>query len=489
MTVLLIPAALIFLLVAWMLIRTLLLQRHPKVIQPVEKPRVDRQRITGHLAEAVRIRTVSRVKMSPEDYQSFLEMHTWMQKSYPLIAGKLNRQVINQFSLLYTWEGSDRGLKPVLFNAHMDVVPVDEATVKEWKVDPFEGEIKEGSVWGHGSLDMKCNLVGILEAVETLVEEGFQPKRTIYLAFGHDEEIMGFEESLKIMQHLKSRGVQLAALLDEGGMISLNEIEGVEQSLALIGITEKGYLTLKLSAEGKAGHSSRPPRQTAIGIIARAIALMDNHPMRARTDCFLPTLRKIGYALPLKWQFVVANANLLSGMLIRWLESKTETNALVHTTHAATMISSGIKDNVLPSIAEVRVNLRLLPGDSIPDVISHFSKVVNDLRVKMEIDEKSGGWEASHVASTDNAAYRTLELVVRQMFDDVPAAPYMFMAATDSRHYDPICKNVFKFSPYLITPEGRSGVHGVNERISQEALVGIAGFYQRLMRVWGEAEF
>lgn len=489
MNLLLIPTAAIILLLAFMLFRTLHLQRQPEGVEPVEKPHVDKDKISSHLSQVIQFRTVSKPKMAPEERAPFLEMHRWIQDTYPLFVENLSRTVINDYSLLYKWQGTENRLKAVLFNAHMDVVPVDEETLREWKVDPFNGEVREGFVWGRGALDMKCNLVGLLNSVEMLLAEGYEPKRTIYLTFGHDEEIMGFEGSMKIMEHLKTKGVKLAAVLDEGGMVSLGSLAGVDDPVALIGITEKGYLTLKLSAEGKPGHSSRPPRQTAIGIISRAIALMDDHPLPAHAEYFLPTLRKIGYILPFKFQFAVANAGLLESLVVNQLEKKPETNALVRTTHAATVIKGGIKDNVLPSTAEARVNLRLLPGDTIESVKAHFEKAVDDPRVKIEIDKESGGWEASSVTSIEDPAYLTLELVVRQMFGNVPTAPFVFLAATDSRYYQPICDNIFKFSPYILTPEERSGVHGVNERISQDQLAGMVVFYHRLMRVWGDAEF
>ena len=359
----------------------------------------------------------------------------------------------------------------------------------EWKAEPFGGEMRDGFVWGRGALDMKGIMVGLLESVEALLKEGYQPQRTIYLTFGHDEEVMGFKGSLKIMEHLKAKGVDLAAVLDEGGIMSLGALPIANIPIAFIGNAEKGFLTMKLSAEGNPGHSSRPPRQTAIGIVARAIALMDDNPMPSSLKHCLATLKSIAYLLPFSLQFVLANEWLLKGWLVRKLKENPETAALLHTTNAATMIAGGIKDNVLPSSASAKVNLRLMPGDTIESTLAHFRKVVSDPRLKMEIDPQTGGWEASAIASTDTPAFRTLELVVRQTFNNIPTAPFTFLAATDSRHYQPICANIFKFSPYFVKPEEHKGIHGINERISQETLAGMAAFYYRLMRVWGDAGF
>jgi len=246
---------------------------------------------------------------------------------------------------------------------------------------------------------------------------------------------------------------------------------------------------MKVSASGKPGHSSRPPRQTAIGIISRAIALLDDHPLPAHLDYFLPTLEKIGYLLPFGLQMVIGNSWLFKKLLIKNLEKTPQTNALIRTTHAATMISSGIKDNVLPASASAKINFRLLPGDSIESVIKHVNRVVADPRVEIKVDEVDGGWEASKVSPVDTPAYLSLELVTRQVYKNVPVAPFVFLAATDSRHYQPICKHIFKFSPFVITPTEQDGIHGVNERISQDSLVDMVAFYMRIMRVWGDAGF
>jgi len=489
MNILIILLVLFFLILLWMLVRTLRLKKMPPEVSAVEKPQIDKERLSTHLSEAIQIKTVSKMEMSDEDREPFLEMHTWIEKTYPFISKSLERTIINNYSLLYKWGGTDSRLKPVLLNAHMDVVPVDEKTRSDWRVDPFGGERRDGYIWGRGALDMKGILVALLESTEMLLKDGYQPKRSIYLTFGHDEEISGFQGSLKIMEYLKSKGVKLAAVLDEGGMLTSGLVTDPNNAVAMIGIAEKGYLSMKLTAEGKPGHSSRPPRQTAIGIISRAVALMDDHPMPACLTHILPTLKKIGYLLPFSKQFAIANAGILKPLLIKELEKQTETNALIRTTHAATMINGGMKDNVLPASASAVINLRLLPGDSIDGVFSYFAKVINDPRVKLEMASQISGWEASRVSATDDPAYLTLELVVRQIFDNVPVAPFLFMAATDSRHYQPICENIYKFSPYRITPEEHAGVHGVNERISQEALSEMTTFYSRLMQVWGNAEF
>jgi len=471
------------------LFRTLRFRDRSTTVESIAGISIDETRIAQHLSEAVKIRSVSKVDAADVDRKPLLEMRDWIEKTYPLLGSTLERTVINEYSLLFKWKGSGKNLDPVLYNAHLDVVPVDEETSGKWTSEPFSGEIKNGYVWGRGTLDMKNQLVALLETVEGLLEDGYTPKRTVYLSFGHDEEISGFEGAAKIAEHLKLQGVKLAAVLDEGGMLTQGVLTGTEEPIGLIGITEKGYLTLDISAHGKPGHSSMPPRQTAVGVIARALALMDDHPMPARLDIVLPMLESLGYMLPIKMQLIIANAWLFKSIILKQLAKSAQMNALIRTTHAATMIEGGIKDNILPAAASAKVNCRLLPGDSIQDVIDHFTKVIGDPRVEISIDEKRGGWEASAVSSMNTPPYLSLDLVIRQVFENVPVAPYACIAATDSRYFQPVCENIFKFVPILITPESRTGVHGINERVSVDSLAKMVVFMTRLMKVWGEAEF
>jgi carboxypeptidase PM20D1 len=475
--------------IALLLFRTLRFRDRSTSAEPISSKSIHETQIAHHLSEAVQIQTISKVNAADVDQQPFIEIRDWIEKTFPLLGSELERTIINKYSLLFKWKGTENKLNPVLFNAHLDVVPVDEETLDEWNCGPFSGEIKGGYVWGRGTQDMKNQLIAILETVEGLLKEGYTPKRTIYLSFGHDEEISGFHGAKLIGEQLKLNGVKLAAVLDEGGMLTQGMMVGVDEPVGLIGITEKGYLTLQISAQGKPGHSSSPPRQTAVGVIARALALMDDNPMPARLDFILPTLQKIGHLLPFGLQLIIANAWLFKPILLKQLAKSTQMNAVIRTTHAATIIEGGIKDNILPAAAFAKVNCRLLPGDSIQDVIDHFTKVIADPRVAISFDEKRGGWNASDVSPTDALAYLSLDLVIRQVFNNVTVAPYVCIAATDSRYFQPVCKNIYKFSPVLMTPKLRSGIHGINERISVDGLGKMVVFLTRLMKVWGEAEF
>ncbi|NMC47571.1 MAG: M20/M25/M40 family metallo-hydrolase [Chloroflexi bacterium] len=488
MAILLIIVGIILLLFLVMLFRTLQLGEPPYQNANVELPEVDASRAAAHLAQAISIKTISKEEMETGDYSPFREYHQWLEKTYPTIHKNLKKETINQYSLLYHWKGSDPSLKPILLASHLDVVPVDEATLPAWHADPFKGEIKQGFIWGRGTLDMKNHTIGMFEAIEKMLADGFQPKRDIYLGLGHDEEISGKSGAKSIAAALKGRGIKLAAVLDEGGMISHGLVPGVELPVGLIGVGEKEYVTVNLVAKGTPGHSSNPPRQTAIGVLARAIALMDDNPFPARPDLAIATLKNVAFLFPFAVRFVLANTWLLKSLLVKQLEKTVQTNALIRTTHAATVIKGGIKDNILPSEARAKINFRLLPGDSQASVIEHIQKVVKDPRVEAEID-MADAWGPSKVSTTDTAAYKTLELVIRQVFGNMPVAPYLLMFATDARHYQDVSEQLYHFSPLVLESADIARMHGIDERIGVDAFGGMVKFYRRLIKVWGEAEF
>jgi len=487
----LIAMGIILLIFLWMLLRTLQLSvgnLNSASSEGVDLLKVNRQQASKHLSEAIQFQTISKLKMEEADGIPFLKYHHWLEESYPKMHAALKKEVVNQYSLLYYWHGSNTRLAPVLFASHLDVVPVDEATLPAWHADPFKGEIKEGFIWGRGALDMKNHTVAMFEAVEELIGAGFQPKRDIYFALGQDEEISGKMGAKSIADLLKRRGIHLAAVLDEGGMISQGLIPGVETAVGMVGIGEKEYVTVNLSAKGTPGHSSNPPRQTAIGILARAIALLDDNPFEPRPRLAISMLQSIAYLFPFSMRFVLANSWLFRSVLIKNLEKNSQTNALIRTTHAATVIRGGIKDNILPAEAHAKINFRLLPGDSQESVLQHIKAVVADDRVEAAVDT-ADAWGPSKVSTTDTPAYKTLELVIRQVFGEMPIAPYLLMFATDARHYQEISEQLYHFSPLMMGVEDTGRMHGIDERISEDALAGMVKFYARLLKVWGEAEF
>ncbi|MEX0582719.1 MAG: M20/M25/M40 family metallo-hydrolase, partial [Sneathiella sp.] len=348
-------------------------------VAAVDMPSFDIDAAAARLAEAVRIKTISVSRNSPPATSEFDRLHLLINSSFPLVNEKLKREVVSNHSLLYIWEGSDPTLPPILLMGHMDVVPVEPGTEGDWQEEPFSGVIKDGIIWGRGTLDDKLSVFAILEAAELQLAAGFIPKRTLYFAFGHDEEIGGEMGAGKIAALLKSRGVNLAFTLDEGMVIVQGLMPGIDTPIAFIALAEKGYLTLQLTATTEGGHSSIPPRTTAIGKLARAITRIEenrlpaalNAPASDMFDTLSPHM-----SLPLK--AIISNRWLLDPLLVSELGKGGATNAMVRTTTAVTIAEGGTKDNVLPSQASATINFRLLPGTSIQDVIDHVRNVIDD---------------------------------------------------------------------------------------------------------------
>ena len=262
------------------------------------------------------------------DATAFLGLHDFLELSYPKAHTALEREVIGDYSLLYTWPGADPSLNPILLNAHLDVTPVEPATEDDWTYPPFAGTVADGFVWGRGVMDIKVSLMGIMEAVEYLVGNGFTPERTIYLAFGHDEEVGGLKGAGRITELLEWRGVRLDFSLDEGMVIAHDIVPGVAKPVALIGVTEKGYLTLELTANGDGGHSSRPPKGTTISALARAIFRLEANQMPATMSAPVPEMfDHLAPEMPFDWQVALANRWLLEPLILSRLADKPSTNA------------------------------------------------------------------------------------------------------------------------------------------------------------------
>tara|TARA_R110000782_G_scaffold57595_25_gene120832 strand:+ start:1838 stop:3349 length:1512 start_codon:yes stop_codon:yes gene_type:complete len=448
-------------------------------VDPVEMSSFDVDAAAARLAEAVQIKTISADRDSPVAAAEFDRLHLLINASFPLVHQSLKREVVGGHSLLYTWEGSDPSLPPALLMGHMDVVPVEPGTESDWQEEPFSGVIKDGAIWGRGTLDDKLSVFAILEAAELQLADGFKPKRTLYFAFGHDEEVGGVNGAAEIAALLKSRGVRLAFTLDEGMVIVQGLMPGIDAPIAFIALAEKGYLTLQLTATTEGGHSSIPPRTTAIGKLARAIARIEenrlpaalNSPASDMFDTLAPHM-----SLPLK--AIISNRWLLDPVLVGELGKGGATNAMVRTTTAVTIAEGGTKDNVLPSQASATVNFRLLPDTSIQDVINHVTNVIDDPDI--DITTKQGN-EASRISSEDAEGYQMIERTIRETLPDVLISPGLMLAGSDSKHYEEVAENNYRFVPMRFGPEDLARIHGTNERIIIENYAEIIQFYRRLM--------
>lgn len=453
-------------------------------IEPEPMPRLhlDTQQAAINLSRAIRIKTISSRDSATFEPAGFKAFHLFLEKTFPQAHRHLRKEVIGGYSLLYTWKGSEDHLKPILLMAHMDVVPVAPGSEGGWSYPPFAGQIAEHFIWGRGSLDDKGSLLAIMEAVETLLADGFQPRRTFYLAFGHDEEVGGFEGAAKIAALLGERNVRVGWILDEGGFISMGILPGVSRPVALIGIAEKGYLTLALSVKQEGGHSSMPPPQSAIGILSSAIHHLERNPFPAKLDgATMQLFEFVGPEMPFGMKLIFANTWLFSPLIKKQFKEISSINALIRTTLTPTIIRAGNKENVLPQLATAKVNFRLYPGDSIDYVIDHVKRSINDSRVQIKAANDDFN-EASSISEVNSEGFKLLERSVRQVFTDTIVAPFLLVAGTDTKHYTGICDDIFRFYPMRLTSKDLSRIHGTNERIGNDNYGEIIKFYIQMIR-------
>ena len=450
-------------------------------VGPAQAIAIDRDGMLKRLSEAIRFKTISFQEPTDSSVAEFERFHAFLAKSFPTVHQQLTKETVNGHSLLYTWNGKDARLKPMLLMGHMDVVPVDAPTERQWTHPPFAGQIAEGYIWGRGTMDDKVSVLGILEAVEYILSAGFQPQRTLYLAFGHDEEIGGHNGAGKIAELLRSRGVELEYLLDEGMNIVDGIISGIAAPAALIGIAEKGYLSLELSVETVGGHSSIPPADTAIGIISRALQKLEAAPFPARLSG--PTRRMLDFLGPeMAWakRLPLANLWLFDPLVRKQLAASPLTNAVIRTTLAPTLFNAGMNEYSLPTQASAVVNLRILPGDTIAGVTEHVRQTIDDPRVK--IAALPIRVEPSAVSDIEAASFQLIHRTIRQAIPEALVAPALLVAGTDSRHYAPLTKNIYRFLPITLRSEDARRYHGIDERVPLEDYARCVRFYAQLIR-------
>lgn len=437
----------------------------------------DAMQIAHNLSAAVKLQTVSFDKDSPA--APFLEMHRLLASRYPLVHRHLKKETVNQLSLLYTWQGTEPTLLPVAFLAHMDVVPADAG---DWTYPPFSGEVADGFIWGRGVIDMKCQLISLLEAVEVLLASGFTPRRTIYLAFGHDEEIGGGNGARAISALLQERGVRLEALMDEGGGIAGGVAPGIKGLLASIAYAEKSFANVRLEVTARAGHASMPCKNGAIGILCRAIRSIESHPMPASLEFVRPSIKALSPHLPFPFGLLFGNLWFTGGLVKLALAQEPVTNAMLRNTIAPTIFQAGYKSNVLPEKASAVLNCRLLPGVDVEELLAHLRQVINDKRVEVTCTDTSA--PSRRPVSIDTPYYHDLETNIADQFGNLPTCPMLMVGASDARHYQSLCDRIYRFQAVVFKTQADDRTHGVDERIEIEQLPGMVEFNARMMRSW-----
>ena len=419
------------------------------------------------LAEAVRIKTVSHYNTAQIDYAEFERFHAFLRAAYPRVFSQLQVEVISDYSLMISWPGTDSALQPILFLAHMDVVPVEPGTEQDWQHPAFAGVLADGRIYGRGTLDDKQGLLGLMEAAETLLAEGFTPRRTIMFAFGHDEEISGKVGAVSIARRMRELGLHFEWMVDEGGMVLSDSPVLPGRPMAMVNVAEKGYLTLTLVATGDGGHSSSPPRASTIGRLSAALSLIESNPFPPRlvgpVESMLETL---GPYAGQPERFVFANLWLTGGFVADRMAEDRLTQPLVRTTVALTTFNAGVKDNVIPQRAEAKVNVRLLPGDTPDTVVQRIKALINDPLIA--ISEENWG-EMPPVSDHEAEGFRVIAAAVESVYPEVVVTPSLLFATTDTRHYLGLADNQYRFHGVMMASSQAKSIHGTDEYVDVDS--------------------
>ncbi len=451
---------------------------------------VDLARYRKNLSDAIRIPTIANKDPEKTDWAVFDRFHAFLRERYPLMHEKLELTVINRGALMFRWKGSVEGLDPIALLSHQDVVPVSEGTLGDWTHPPFDGVDDGEFIWGRGALDMKNHLIGVMESVETLLAEGFQPERDVYILLGHNEEVMCANEesgATAMCAYLKERGVHLDCIIDEGGAILPVNVKGViNKDLAGIGVAEKGYADIEVAVHAKGGHSSQAPNHTALGKLANVIRDIENHQFKAKISPMLMELfDRIGRNVSYPVRLVTCNLKLLKPALAFGLSYVPPAASMMRTTTGVTMASGSPQANVLPQRASAVVNFRIYPGQTVEDVLAHLKKVIRYKDVEINL---LPGWKnPSLISPTDSRAFQKIGMICKSMNPNTIVAPYLVMGGTDACHYQPVCENIYRYSPFRVSTSLLLTTHGTNERIPIDSMEAGIAFFKRYIRELSKA--
>ena len=463
-------------LIAVVLIRALLFKPEKKLQMKPEILSVNNERVAETLAEMIKCRTVSDRNKENECEDEFQKFEQLLPTLFPKVFSRCIVEKPSKRSILIKWKGKTDNAPTVLMS-HYDVVSVVE---EDWEKPPFDGIIENGVLWGRGTLDTKGTLNGILSAAEYLINEGFIPEADIYFAFGGDEEING-TGAAAIVNLFKERGIEPALVLDEGGAVVERVFPGVSVPCALIGIAEKGMLNVEYSVKGGGGHSSSPASRTPVGRLSSACVKMEKTPFKYRlTPPAKKMLDTLGRNSTFIFRVIFANLWLFSPVL-NLLTKKTggELNALVRTTTAFTQMEGSKGMNVIPPVAKMVSNHRIMAPETTESVLERIRKTVDDDKVDIRMID---GMNPSRISTTDCEGYERVRSTVSETWQEAIVSPYLMLACSDSRHWGEISDKVYRFSAMSLSKEERATIHGNNERIPLDTIVRTVEFYIRLMK-------
>ncbi|MBQ3531547.1 MAG: M20/M25/M40 family metallo-hydrolase [Oscillospiraceae bacterium] len=427
------------------------------------------------LGDMVRVPTVS--KNEDEDLSEFYKFHEVLEELFPNVHKTFEKNVLNG-TLLYRWQGTDPSRKPILFMGHQDVVPAND---NGWKCPAYSGTVIDGDIYGRGSMDCKSTMYVELQAIEELIEEGFVPPCDIYLEYAINEETGG-NGAASAVRYLKEKGVELAIVIDEGGAIVDKPIGGMDRQYAVIGVTEKGYMDLKISAKGKGGHSSTPPRNTpAARLFAFANEIEKKRPFKKQ---LIPEVYEMFAQMAPSFNFgmrmLLGNIWLFKPLLIALMPKVSPFGeAILSTTCCFTMMKGSDACNVIPKEPYLVANLRTSVHQNCEESLAVLKKYAKKYDLEIEIIQAR---DASPVSNIHSKEYAYLTDCIKKQFPDIGVAPYVIMGGTDCRHFHALTENALRFCPVRMSNEQNAACHAVNENVTLSALAEGVRFFKVFLK-------
>ena len=472
---LLIPLALIVF-VAILLLRAIKFTPKAQPILSEQEERVDTDRAVHCLCELVRCRTVSSSDPTKEDDAEFEKLISLLPTLYPNVAKTCEMTRLADRGLLFRWQGKTAG-EPAVLMAHYDVVPVN---ADAWDVDPFAATVKDGRIFGRGTLDTKVTFGSILLSADKLISEGFTPEKDLYFAFSGGEEVNG-KGALHIVDYFEERGIVPSFVLDEGGAVVEGVFPGVSAPCGLIGIAEKGMMNVEYAVSSGGGHASAPKPNAPVDRLAKACTKVLSNPFRLKlTPPVAEMFDTLGRHSSFVYRVIFSNLGIFLPVLnMICKKGGGEMNALMRTTVAFTQMQGSSAPNVIPPRATMVSNMRLNPHDTIDEALAYLKEIVDDEKVEITLLH---GMNPSRISRTDCEGWEKVASAVASTWKGCIVSPYLMVQCSDSRHWGRISDRVYRFSAMDLTSEERATIHGNNESIRIETLCRATEFYLRLMR-------
>lgn len=436
----------------------------------------DREKPIKTLQAMIQCKTVSFKDETLEDEKEYLLFEETIKNHFPLVHQRCQLHKLSKKSLLYLWPGKTSTKEPTVLMSHYDVVPVN---AELWDEEPFSGLIKDGSLWGRGTLDTKNTLNGILNAAEHLMKNHFVPEKDVYFAFSGNEEIMGYG-AVVIVDWFEKQGMKPSLVVDEGGAVVERVFPGVKKSCALVGIAEKGAVEIELVLKSSGGHASAPKPHTVVGELSQACVNVEKHPFQRNLSKPVAKMFDVlGRESSFLYRMIFSNLWLFGGLLdLMCKKSGGELNALMRTTMAFTQMQGSNANNVIPPYAKMGINSRLMCGETSDQAIAYVKKVIKNDAIEVN---KIYATEPSRISEIECGAYEKVKEAIVATWDGVVVSPYLMFACSDSRHYGRISPYVYRFSAMRLSKEERQTIHGNNEKIPLESIVRTVEFYIRLI--------